>query len=316
MGTIEITNRRATLQPFHLNLGGSSKVEDKTQAGEHGDGLKVALITMTRCPQNYRIRCQSGGFSWNFNFTKKGNMVARLTRMTSRKIKEVRRHAAEQVSNSLLPLAADPKRDVQFVIGERSRRRDEKGKRRDCAQVSREDFDKWTMAALFLHDIPAGNLVVSKKDEIQIGHLVLDPRFRGNIYLKGLLLQESTPDQSASMSGKELKFGYNFVSGQTNRDRQVMSSAREESRAMLHIWQGIPNAHNLIEELNSMLNSPDIEYADVTAAKNYMNLETARRLKAYLFSEKFNGKWYYCSEEKAQVSITLPLQAHFTFLES
>ena len=39
----------------------------------------------------------------------------------------------------------------------------------------------------------------------------------------------------ASISSQPLKFGYNFASGRTNRERQSVANAKEESRAILAI---------------------------------------------------------------------------------
>jgi hypothetical protein len=56
-GTIEITNRSAMLQPWHLDLGGTSKAGDAHQAGARGEGLKVALLVLMRGFQNHSIKC-------------------------------------------------------------------------------------------------------------------------------------------------------------------------------------------------------------------------------------------------------------------
>ena len=42
-GEVEIVNRNATIEPWHLDLGGTTKEAARNLAGQHGDGLKVAL---------------------------------------------------------------------------------------------------------------------------------------------------------------------------------------------------------------------------------------------------------------------------------
>ncbi len=93
-GTIDITNRSATLQPWHLDMGGTSKAGDAHQAGAHGEGLKVALLVLMRSPQNHAVRCCSGGFVWRFNFTTRGRLVARLRRMKPEAILKAQEQAA------------------------------------------------------------------------------------------------------------------------------------------------------------------------------------------------------------------------------
>lgn len=77
-GFIDIANCSATLQPKHLDMGGTSKTGDKEQAGAHGEGLKIALLVLMRRPQNHFVRCRSGGFNWIFNFSTSGRLVVRL----------------------------------------------------------------------------------------------------------------------------------------------------------------------------------------------------------------------------------------------
>ncbi|KAK3173880.1 hypothetical protein K4F52_010383, partial [Lecanicillium sp. MT-2017a] len=53
-GIVEITNRNATLHPWHLDMGGTSKKGRTHQAGAHGEGLKVALLVMMRANENHK----------------------------------------------------------------------------------------------------------------------------------------------------------------------------------------------------------------------------------------------------------------------
>ena len=296
-GTIDISNRCATLQPRYLDLGGTTKTRDSGQAGVHGEGLKIALLVLMRGPQNHNIRCRSGGFNWNFNFTTRGRLVARLHRMSPESIQKAKEQSRQQKEKTLLPLAVEPARDVQFVIGEQYKGRDESGNMVKQIPVLREEFDEWTKAALFLHKAGDEGIVSTPH-----GDLLAHPELRGTIYLKGLLLSESTPGNSASITKLPLKFGYNFAEGNTNRERQSVASANKESRAILAIWSRVLFVRPpMVQELSSMLNDTEIEYADVFGAKRGMDLETESCLTEYLLGEEFAGKWYYCSEDKAKV---------------
>lgn len=300
-GSIDITNRSATLQPWHLDLGGTSKAGDAHQAGAHGEGLKIAVLVLMRGRQNHSVRCRSGGFNWNFNFTTRGRLVARLRRMTPEAIHKAQDQARRLSQRMLLPFAANPNLDVQFVIGEAQGGRDERGDKVRRRQVQREDFDAWTKAALFLQDGRDG-AIISTED----GDLLADPQLCGHIYLKGLLLRTSTPTRSASITNEPLKFGYNFASGRTNRERQSVAGADEEARAILAIWsRALAAKPEMVADLSAMLNTTEPRYADVCGAKMHMNFTTACRLKEYLFGNQFAGKWYYCSEDKNQVPYLL-----------
>lgn len=123
-GTIDITNRSATLQPWHLDLGGTSKADDDDQAGAHGEGLKLALLVLMRGMQNHSVRCRSGGFNWKFNFTTRGRLVARLHRMAPEAIRKAEDQARRLSQRTLLPFGTNPELDVQFVIGETHAGRD------------------------------------------------------------------------------------------------------------------------------------------------------------------------------------------------
>ena len=126
-GTVELTNRAATLQPRHLDLGGTTKKYDASQAGAHGEGLKLALLVLMRGGQNHSVRCRSGGFNWRFNFSTTGRLVCRLRRMTPQAIERAVDQARRLSERTLLPFAAQPKGDVQFVIGETVKGRDQRG---------------------------------------------------------------------------------------------------------------------------------------------------------------------------------------------
>lgn len=211
-------NRRATLQPWHLEMGGTTKIGVKKQAGIYGEGLKLALLVLQRGQQNHRVLCHSGSFDWNFDFTARGKLVARLERINGTHL------------TTSDPCVISPDRDVRFVIGLVGAGRNESGLKVQRQHVSLEAFNSWLQAALFLQDIPNDGIIRCEQ-----GDLLTHERLRGNIYLKGFLLNRVMGGNSASITGKPLKFGYNFSTGKTNRDRQSMSTAQEESAAILAI---------------------------------------------------------------------------------
>ena len=250
-----------------------------------------------RGAQNHSVRCRSGGFNWKFNFTTRGRLVARLRRMSPEAILKAEDMVRRQIERTLLPFVAGPRDVVQFVIGEQHKGRDEWGKEIRRNPVSRREFDEWTKAALFLHETPDGGIVSTRH-----GDLLTHPELCGAIYLKGLVLGESTLGSSASITKLPLRFGYNFAKGKTNRERQSVASADEESMAILAIWNRVLLVKPvMVRELSNMLNTTEVEYADIYGAKRRMGFETASFLRKYLLGEEFAGKWYYCAEDKSKV---------------
>jgi hypothetical protein len=298
VGTIDITNRFGTLKPRHLDFGRTTKDKDENQAGAHGEGLKVALIVLMRKPQNHGIRCLSGGFNWKFNFTNYGRLVARLHRMSPQAIQRVKEQSRAQSlkPEALLLYGTNPKSDVQFLIGETGAGRDGSGEKVRRSPVKLEDFEAWTKAALFLQDAGDGAIIST-----DAGDLLRGERLRGHIYLKGLLLNESVPERSASITNQPLKFGYNFSSGHTNRERQSVGGAKEEAKAIFDIWSKVLEVRpELVSDLSDMLNIAEPKYADVAGPRwKSMGYEMARWLKEHLVGSV--GKWYYCSADKNKV---------------
>lgn len=299
-GTVELTNRAATLQPRHLDLGGTTKKYDASQAGAHGEGLKLALLVLMRGGQNHSVRCRSGGFNWRFNFSTTGRLVCRLRRMTPQAIERAVDQARRLSERTLLPFAARPKGDVQFVIGETVKGRDQRGNSVQRRGVTQQEFEDWTKCALFLcNNIDGDGAVISTMH----GDLLMDERLRGNIYLKGLLLGESTLNRSASITNRPLKYGYNFAHGQTNRERQSLAGAYEECAAILSIWGSVLTSKpEMAAPLSDMLNDPTTPTcADVLGADRLITASIATILRDHLTTSCPN-QWFFTAQDKAQNS--------------
>ncbi|KAM5351268.1 hypothetical protein ACJ41O_003991 [Fusarium nematophilum] len=292
VGTVEVVNRLACLETWHLDMGGTSKANDVSQAGEHGEGLKIALLVLQRRGQNHSVCCYSGGVRLDFNFTTQGRLVARLVRMGPKRTLALRSQASSMFKEGLVPFEPDAGRDLRFVIGELGPGRDEEGKEVKRQPVTLEEFEHWCKTAIFFQDIPEGGMTLTP-----CGDLITDPSFCGKLYLRSLLLNESRGSSSASITGKPLKYGYSFKDGRTNRERQYLSSPAEECRAIFAIWnRALQVRPELVGSLSDMLNCSDREYADVAMAKEVMEGTTVWRLKEHLFSDR--SKWYRSVREK------------------
>ncbi|KAK8089320.1 hypothetical protein PG997_004281 [Apiospora hydei] len=287
-GRVELVNRNASIQPDHFDLGGTTKQKSKSQAGEHGDGLKVTLLVLMRAPQKHSICFIAGGFRWEPNFDKHNKLVVNLSRLQTYDSTLEERSSKPDLQEGLIPVLASPHNDVKFIIG-----------LGDSVKI--QDFNKWTKAALFLQEIEDDGIV-----SVAEGDLITSKTLRGNIYLKGLLLKASkgrtsSGRASASITGKYLRFGYNFAHGDTNRDRQSLIGASDEARAIFAIWAKVlQKKPDLVSELSMMLNTRRPDYADVSLAEEFLGAEIVDKLKTYLFSAPFEKRWYYTRSEKVE----------------
>lgn len=292
-GTVEITNRNATLQPRHLRIGNTSKNGDSTQAGVHGEGLKVALLIMVG-RQNHKIRCRTGGFDWHFKYTHGDDLEAFLRRLTdttmTRAIAE-----AEKSDGGGPRCAARPGEDVQFFIGDGTRAG---GRNRQKAPVRQSDFEEWTKVALFLQPSQGNERTVTA-----YGDLLRETNLCGKIFLKGLLLGDTM--HIGSITHKPLKYGYNLANGTTfNRDRQGVG-LRDEKKGIMDIWDEVllQEPHRAGDFL-AMLNCEETDYADVARAKEGgASSGTVTRLRQHLrIGDRDSKYWYHTAVQKLQVS--------------
>lgn len=115
-GTVELTNRGASLRPEYLSLGATTKAHDLRQAGFHGEGMKIAFLVMLRKPQNHRVTIMTGGFRWHVEFSDSGRLSVRITRINETERQHIKEIAARARSSDLP--AADCMDDVQIIVGE------------------------------------------------------------------------------------------------------------------------------------------------------------------------------------------------------
>ncbi|KAI8678820.1 hypothetical protein NCS55_00604500 [Fusarium keratoplasticum] len=289
-GTVELTNRNSRLEPYHLDLGGTTKAANQDLAGFHGEGLKLALLVQQREEHNHSVRCTTGGFGWCFGYTTQANLATHLTRLSEGNARRKDKHP----QGTLAPFYPNYKTDVRFVIGEIKKAKNERGETVRRSPVKREEFESWCTTVLAFQELDKNSVLKTK-----YGEIIMDPKHRGSLYLKGLLMRRSTRSCSASMTGKPLKYGYNFQNGTTNRDRRTLGSAEEEGRAILAIWQAaLVERPGLVGELSDILNSSDPQWAEVSMLRVGLLPDTADKLAQHLLSD--TSKWYYSPREREE----------------
>lgn len=291
VGTIEISNLKAALQTNNLYFGGTSKKGLDEQAGAHGEGLKLAALVLMRGGQNFRLFGRTTGFNLSFNFNKEGCLYADAHRI-------VRPKSAQKAKKLAIPTpAVNPNEDVQFIIGECRQGRNEDGNKVKRSPVSQKDFKSWARVALFLTEVGDANIIPTDH-----GDLLTSEDLRGKLYLKGLLLNESSASGSASLTGHTLGFGYNFAFGTTDRERKQFSDARGESWAICRILSSALLARgDLAGKVCDLLNSAEPRYAEAECKARFWPQKIAVLFKQYLLGGEFASRWLYCGDEMDKV---------------
>ncbi|OAL39774.1 hypothetical protein AYO20_00686 [Fonsecaea nubica] len=281
-GSLELTNFKAKLDRKHLDLGETSKRGNEALAGGHGEGFKLAALVMRR--NGHSVRFETNSFCWNFSFR---GIRPRLCCILSEPGPKLVRDQREEYNRR--EMAGDTQRGLTSYIWEDMTVKIGKSKYREGSQkVSEEDFRKWMDVSIDL-DPPETTGIV----RTTTGDLILDPRFRGRIYLRGLLVAQTS---GYAQNDKGYCFGYNFYNGQINRDRQRMASPHEEANAMASIWtQAIQLKGDWVIDAFVKLFADDEAAHDVEHSYKFISRLTAqsicRRLKesqpdAFFYSER------------------------------
>ncbi|KAF2829630.1 hypothetical protein CC86DRAFT_435472, partial [Ophiobolus disseminans] len=113
--------------------------------------------------------------------------------------------------------------DVYVVIGAPGISRKFNGKKVKGDVLHVDQFRKMLQITL---DIDPPKKMIRKPH----GDLIRDPNHQGKMYLRSLLFP------SGEVRGKVYAYGYNFVDGSTNHDREKLSGAGEEESGIAVIW--------------------------------------------------------------------------------
>jgi hypothetical protein len=279
-GFVELTNFKAQLRRAALGVGVSTKRKKVHLAGNHGEGFKVASLVMLR--KGYQVRIAASGYYWNFRFGGSDMnqlycYLSPISEATLRKRKE--KHSARVGKGAPRELAANPWEDVSVQIG---KVRGPLGLRVEMA-----DFKDWLKVSIDL-DKPS-NVV-----KTAYGDLILDPKFRGKVYLKELLLK-------GDASSFEYKFGYNLLQGYVNRDRQMMESSSEKGEAISRIWDEAiqQNPADTLNEYVKMLRE-DATWDDVDSAKEHISETTANSIWRCLLASNTDRKLFYHDDKNGE----------------
>ncbi|KAI9712720.1 MAG: hypothetical protein M1820_001341 [Bogoriella megaspora] len=285
-GILQMVNYNSRLQRRHLSLGATAKSKDNSQAGQHGEGMKLAALIMMRSPHYHAVRFESSGCSWNFNFDTNGEFVCLIKRLKKSSTSRTLRAFGKAFTY-------DNKRDVYLEIGagQGGKKKDEFGQTIRTQKIPRQDFEKWLEYSLDI-DPP------SRQIRTPYGSLILSPAYGNKIYLRGLRLPESGQDRHP------FHYGYNFWEGTTGRDRSRLDKT-EEARTCIEIWQSAILEMRDNQERSDLLGKflelwktakhpPDIRLPYLT---NNINPQVAELMWAHLLAEA-NGEGIFFYSER------------------
>lgn len=203
-GVLTISNFDARPHLWHFMFRGTSKDKDSKQTGQHGEGLKMAILIFRKHPHNHTMRIEASGFSWVFNFDGQRQLVCNLTRIGKDQIRKEKLAVHGQPRNT----KAHCWSDVSIVIGEPRSQTDATGTQVTSAKILFSDVENWLEICL---DFKNHKTVPTKT-----GELILDENCANKLYLQGFNLS------SSSNAAKSYRFGYNFFQGYTDRERRAI----------------------------------------------------------------------------------------------
>ena len=143
-----------------------------------------------------------------------------------------------------------------------------KGRGDHGMKISEADFRSWLDVAIDIEGPQSADIV-----QTDHGDLILDKQFSGRIYLKGLRVLGLGPD------GKGFIFGYSFVRGRINRDRERLVNRSEEAEMLAMIWeQSIVERGDGVTDNYIKLFRDHQECADIASAEEKVSISTAKAI--------------------------------------
>jgi hypothetical protein len=146
-------------------------------------------------------------------------------------------------------------------------------------RVEKAEFLLWNKVSL---DLDRPSNIISTTH----GSVILDERFKGRIYLKGLILEGE--------GGMPFKYCYNFYRGEVNRDRERLIYPKQEANTLAEIWAEAVTLDEALTlpHLMEMLQA-DEEWADVNLVQDYISKETAGKIWKRFQDQNMEGKLFY-----------------------
>ena len=300
-GTIELANFDSPFELKHLSMGGGSKKKNSDKyAGMFGEGLKLAALVMKR--ERYRVKISASNCYWNFQLAEGDsnnlqvedddeymNLSCNIRRAKETEIRKARAHFDYEMSKGgRQDIRAYIFQDVKVTL--LTSKQKEKDKDKDNAeqdtthgpQITAEIFrNEWARMAI---ELDPSKPVPGDIIHTQSGDIILDKRFAGRLYLKGLLVDEHA----------EYAVGYNFASGSIGRDRQRMPRNIEHP-IVGAIWEQaiLDQRERAVQKYVALFLSEE-ECPDLRATNYKVHPEVAKCMGIEMKTQ-FPMEFFYCT---------------------
>jgi hypothetical protein len=277
-GAVDITNYNASLSGETLALGSTSKRGKEHLAGHHGEGYKIAALTLHRKGYNVKIKASSCTMKFEVGKPRKkhaGELCVRIERAKTNPLAKQQNEPKQRKLKGLPRLLkGNIWEDVSFQISGRKTRLEGE------IELEEEEFMKWTKLCLQLD--PPTEVITT-----QNGCIILDPRFFNKVFLKGILLEDS------SSTANKFHFGYNLLQGEVGRDRQRLSSPKQQAILLAGIWaEAMEKDASLVAKYVNLLQL-DPAPADVELSENNINESTAEKIWQHLLAQDPQHELFY-----------------------
>ncbi|TGO32057.1 hypothetical protein BHYA_0359g00020 [Botrytis hyacinthi] len=276
-GMVELCNYNSQLAREVLDMGGTSKANDEEMAGTHGEGFKLAALLMIR--EGHQARITASKFYWNFRWGAKEKKILWCF-LSEVKKKPSQQELNPQTTESSLFRDASPWKDVSVKMG---CVRGKQGK-----SITEAEVMEWLKVCIHF-DRPK-EIVCTPS-----GNLILDPNFRGKIYLKGLFLEKTSRTYA-------VKYGYDFSQGHIGRDRKGMEDPEQMATLSAKVWEEAvkKNGSKMLDMYIDMLLDKENFWYDSLNAVNKTTRYMAKAIWSRLRKKEDN--FYYGSQNSAKES--------------
>ncbi len=208
-GVLRIENAGTTLPHQALLLGHTTKAERGDTIGKFGEGLKLGVLALVRAGHTVIIR--SGSEVWTPSLV--------FSKVFSAEVLSFDIQEGRQTKNR-----------VRVEIG----------------GISVRQWEEMRQGFLFL------NTAQEKEDDIittYAGSLLLNPRHKGKIFVKGIYVQD-LPD---------IQYGYDFSDADLDRDRKMIETYNLKYKMQAVYNDALSRKSALFEQFNRSLQNPTIE---------------------------------------------------------
>ncbi|KAF7953451.1 uncharacterized protein EAE97_000850 [Botrytis byssoidea] len=267
-GMVELCNYNSQLAREVLDMGGTSKADDDEMAGTHGEGFKLAALLMIR--EGHQAEITASKFYWNFRWGTKEKKTLWCF-LSEVKKKPTQQELNPQTTKSLIFREASPWKDVSVKIG---CVRGKQGK-----SITEAEVMGWLKVCIHF-DRPKEIVSTSS------GNLILDPNFRGKIYLKELFLEKTSRINA-------FRYGYDFSQGHIGRDRKGMEDPEQMATLLAKVWEEAvkKNGSRMLDMYIDMLLDLEEAWQDIRNSVNKMTRYMAEAIWSSLQQKEDN--FYY-----------------------